>query len=30
MEVQRITHDVYTIKETEAEGATNPVFGQDL
>jgi hypothetical protein len=30
MEVQQITHDVHIIKEIEAEGATNPVFGQDL
>ena len=27
MQVQWITHDVYTIMEIEAEGATNPVFG---
>jgi len=30
MEVQRIIHDVYTIKNIEEEGATSPIFGQDL
>jgi hypothetical protein len=30
MEVQRITLDIYIIKEIETEGAINPVFGQDL